>query len=82
MPNRDFLDVRVRQLPAEALDVLRPIARRYGYRHTHCDVLRFAVRVATVLAQASDQTPAAELWARVRPKPPPQPASGPLGDFP
>ena len=49
MPSIDTLDAHVRELSADDIDAVRPLARRHGFRPTTSDVLRFAVRLAAAL---------------------------------
>lgn len=51
------VEVRARQLPAAALDLVRPLARRCGYKHTNNDVVRFVVRLGAAIATADPDTP-------------------------
>jgi hypothetical protein len=44
--SHDLIDARVRELSANDLDAVRPLARQFGFRHTNSDVLRFCVGLA------------------------------------
>ena len=43
MPSNDLADVEVGGLSADALDAIRPLAWRHGFRHANSDVVHFAV---------------------------------------
>jgi hypothetical protein len=49
----DLLDAHVRGLSAADVDAARPLARRYGFRPTTADTLRFAVELAAALSRSS-----------------------------
>ena len=40
----EFLEIRATQLPARAVDYLRPYARADGYTNTGVGVVRFAIK--------------------------------------
>lgn len=44
--NTDYIEVRVRGVSAPNLDAIRPLARKYGYRQSISDLVRFAVNYA------------------------------------
>lgn len=50
MPGIDLVEVRVRDVSADALDAIRPLARRHGFKHTNADVIRFAVELACAVS--------------------------------
>ena len=50
MPDIDLVEVRVRDVSADALDAIRPLARRHGFKHTNADVIRFAVELACAVS--------------------------------
>ncbi len=49
----DLLDAHVRALSADDVDAVRPLARRYGFRPTTADTLRFAIELAAALSRCS-----------------------------
>jgi hypothetical protein len=51
------VEVRARKLPAAALDVVRPLARRSGYGHSNNGALRFALQLGAAAATANPETP-------------------------
>ena len=56
MPDTDLVDVRARAVSANALDAVRPLARRHGYRHTLSDLVRFAVELAAEISRRANQS--------------------------
>lgn len=70
----DLIDLRVREVSADALDAIRPLARRHGFRHTNADVVRFAVGLADAVRRRIDETGTLEGlgvsldWPRPRPR--------------
>ncbi len=74
MPPIDYIEAHVRYLSADALDSIRPLARRCGFRPAMADVVRFAVEfVAALYGHADDNgcipfLPDDFRWPRAMPK--------------
>ena len=64
MRSVDQLEIRVRRVSADAVDAIRPLARRVGFRSSVSDLVRFAVLLASEAASAADDMNVAELVGR------------------
>jgi len=64
----DSVNVKVMGMDADALDAVRPLARRCGFRHTNSDVLRFAIGLAAAVGKADGRTTVEKVLAGLRPK--------------
>jgi hypothetical protein len=53
MKNEGVTDVHTRDVSVAALDAIRPLARRRGFRHTNSDAVRFAVRLTAEISRCS-----------------------------
>ena len=55
MPDPELVEVRARGVCADCLDVIRPLARRHGYRHTTTGAIRFAVDLAAAITRYANR---------------------------
>ena len=65
MASANLIEVRARRLPAEALDAIRPLARRCGFRHNLNDIVRFAAELAAAVANSNADDPAEAIVNRI-----------------
>ncbi len=51
----DLTDVHARRVSIDALDAIRPLARRHGFKHTNADVVRFALQLAAGISRCGGE---------------------------